>query len=331
MPEKEPQFFRADEVPERKEKKIEIPQETKGLPEEEVPEAKEEYIGGIEKEGASEDKRKIEETKIELKELMAKPTIEILNEKAKKIENEIKEISPEEKERLIDSVVRISKKIPEAIFTGGTALRIYIENLNKKVPTEFGKDIDCIMKKETYEKIRDTLPPQRGKELVPAHPTKPLSIFKKIGLRRSFRRKGNEEETPFGIGDFLKDPENHMALEDKKTYYHIDIFPKQEITSEVNTLKLRGQKINLLSSEELFVRRMSQIQRGIEEEKLQSRHINYFYLNGGLIDERKMDNLWEKIREQKKDVKDWREIWLELDKGIDFAKTQGKIKEEIIH
>ncbi len=129
----------------------------------------------------------------------------------------------------------------------------------------------------------------------------------------------------------MNDPENHMALEDKKTYYHVDIFPKQEITSEVNTLNLKGQKINLLSPEELFVRRMSNIKQGIEAGELQERHVRYFYLNGGLIEETKMDKLWGEVKKIKEDVGDWRGVWRDLDQGIHLARSQGKIKEKIIH
>lgn len=260
-----------------------------------------------------------------------RPAPEILKEKAEIAEKEIKEISPEEKKRLFDSVEKISKNIPEVIITGGTALRIYLENFKKKVPEELGKDIDCILEKEIYEKVREALPPEKEKEVVPAHPEKPFSTIKKEKLRLFYGRKEGEEETPGGRRAFLKDPENHMALEDKRTHYHIDIFPKQEITLGVESVELRGQKINLLSPEELLMRRMSQIKKGIEEENLQRRHISYFYLNGGLIKEAEMDKLWKKVKEKKEDVKDWREIWLELDKEIQRAEAEGKIKEKITH
>ena len=69
----------------------------------------------------------------------------------------------------------------------------------------------------------------------------------------------------------------------------------------------------------------------MEEGNLQRRHVIYFYLNGSLIREKEMDKLWEKVRVKKEDVKDWREVWLELDREIQRAEAEGKITEKIAH
>lgn len=253
---------------------------------------------------------------------------EILKEKAEITEKGIKEISPKEKEKLFDSVERISNNIPEIIIVGGAALSIHLENLKKKIPEGIGKDIDCVLEKEIYERVREALPPVREKEVISAYPETAFPAILKEKLSLSYRRKEGEKEEPRA---FLRDPAGHMALEDRKTYRHIDIFPKQEITSAVEKFGPKGQKINLLSPEELFIRRMSDIKKGIDTGELQERHVRYFYLNGGLIEETKMDKLWSEVKKMKEDIGDWREFWRDLDKGIDLARSQGKIKEKIIH
>ncbi|MBM3257681.1 MAG: hypothetical protein FJZ05_00470 [Candidatus Nealsonbacteria bacterium] len=260
------------------------------------------------------------------------PITEILKEKAETVEKNIEEISPEAKKKLFDSARLISKNIPEIIITGGTALRIYLEKLNKKVPIEFGEDIDCVIEKEFYEKIREALPPKEGKEVIPPQPNKIFSVKEKEKLNLIYTRKEGEG-LPDGRREFLKEPENHLALEDKKNNYHIDIFPKQDITIDIRQIELKGQKINLLSPEELFIRSISFIKKGIENKQLQRRHVNYFYLNGGLINEEKMDNLWKaiKMKASGKDLGDWREVWKEFNENICRAEDKREIKKEVFH
>jgi len=260
-----------------------------------------------------------------------KPIFEILEERAKIAESGAREISPEEKKMLFSSAERISSNVPGVVVVGGTALRIYLEHFGKKVLEEFGKDIDCILEKESYERAREALPPKKGREGIPPYPDKLFSPMKKEKLRYFFEREEGEE-MPDGRREFLKDPENHMALKDKQTHYHIDMFPQQEITTGIKRVRLGGRRgINLLSPEELLMRRMSSIKRGMEEGNLQRRHVIYFYLNGSLIREKEMDKLWEKVRVKKEDVKDWREVWLELDREIQRAEAEGKITEKIAH
>jgi len=275
----------------------------------------------------------LEEIKGKIEELKGKEFVDGLKSKSKDIEGSVKEISPEDKERLTQTLSRVSENIPEAVLVGGTALRIWLDINGKKIPEEYGKDIDLEIKNERFEQTSEALPPKKGKELTPPNPEKSLSKKEKKALEKIYRRK-EKEKTPFGEADFLKDSENYLALEDKITNHHLDLFKEME-ENKIEKVHYCNNELSLLSPEELFIKRMNQLQNSKE---LQRRHSVYFYLNAGIIDAEKMDELVkEKLGKNGEEInkeqarKVWKDYYSKLDNLIIKAEEEGSIKEGVEH
>lgn len=243
-----------------------------------------------------------------------------------KVKDKIEEIPPEKKRRLFETVERASENLHRLTLIGGTALQIWCEVKGVKIPKEYKEDIDYEIEEKEFNRVRAVFPIKKEEEFLPLPPKEEIEK-----LRFYYRRKG-KEKTPFGKFDFLKDPENYIALEDKVSYYHIDLFKKRE-EKDTETINFQGKKISLLTPEELFLARYFQLR---ESKKFQRRHIIYFYLNAGLINPEKMDELIIKKLQKKGEIinkKQAREIWggayKELNEKIQEAERKGEIEEEV--
>lgn len=270
----------------------------------------------------------------QFKEKEPKP-VDDFEKKIKEVEESVKEISPEEKEKISKVLEKVNENIPQSTLVGGVALRVWLDVKGEKVPEMYGKDFDFELPKEIFERVKLALPPEKHKEFPTPQPKKSFSSETTDKLRRIFRRK-EKEQTQFGYFDFLKNPETHFALEDKESFSHLDFFIEKK-GGQKEKIIYRGKELNLLSPEELFIRRINRLRKSGEE--IQKRDIIYFYLNAKIINEEKMDRVVIREIAKKKgeeiNPKVAREIWEkeleEIHKKIEKAIKKGKISEIVEH
>lgn len=231
-----------------------------------------------------------------------KPVIPLLRERAEGIKTSTTEISPESKQTMRENVGRFSQTIPEATLIGGVALRVWLDKKGLFVPQEFGKDIDFTLNREKFNELNGTF----------------VSSSSQNSITEKYRKKGNNEKTPFGEQNFNKDRNNYIALEDKKSYAHIDIFVNQN--ENVQTIDYQDNKLSIISPEELFLGYAKKAKNELEKSQLQRRTVVYFYLSSLIVDEKKID---PKLQ--------WENAVRDLDAKIQKAGKEGKVVEEVTH
>ncbi|MCJ7829488.1 hypothetical protein MUP50_00140, partial [Patescibacteria group bacterium] len=91
--------------------------------------------------------------------------LSLLNRRAEKVQSSVKEISPEKKQQLKETVGNFSQKFPEGILVGGNALRVWLDKKGFFVPEEFGNDIDFIFNKESFDKSKSSFNSENQSEL----------------------------------------------------------------------------------------------------------------------------------------------------------------------
>ena len=224
-----------------------------------------------------------------------------LKNKAKEIQSSVKEISPEKKQELRETVGNFSQKVPEGVLVGGNALRIWLDKKGLFVPEEFGKDIDFIIDKENFDKTKASFNTEGQSEL-------------------GYRKKGLKEEEK----EFNKDPENYMALEDNKNFRHIDIFVNKEPFEKID---YEGIELNIIQPEELFIKYVNKVGDESEKGQIQERTLAYYYLSSLIVDEQKIDSRIQQIKKERGININWKSEVKNLDNKI----KQAKITEEVIH
>jgi hypothetical protein len=243
---------------------------------------------------------------------MEKPSQEsalsLLNRRAEKVQSSVKEISPEKKQSIKETVNQFSQIVPETILVGGNALRIWLDRKNLFVPQEFGEDFDFTLNREKFDKLNNIF----------TNPDSQNSITEK------YRKKGFEK-TPFGERDFNKDPNNYIALEDKENYSHIDVFANDKEPFE--KIDYQGIKLNIIPPEELFIKYANKTKDELEKGQIQRRTLTYFYLSSLIVDEQKVDAKIQQINKENGTNLDWEKEVKDLDTKI----QQAKITEEVIH
>lgn len=253
-----------------------------------------------------------------------------LRERAADISSLSKEIDPQRLEQIRQTVGRMSAFIPEATLVGGVALRVWLDQKGLFVPEEYGADYDFEIPKEAFEQVRKILP-VKGVEESAVAPHNMLTVERTELIKRQYRRKGIEN-TPFGTENFVKNPENYMALEDNANYSHIELFlkPKQSV---VETIDYQGHKVSILSPEELFLRRAGKIKEELQKGELQKRQLVYFYLNSLLVNEDSIDLVWKGLQDQGLVSQDqsWEKILSDIVAGTEDAVKKGEVKDVVVH
>ena len=227
--------------------------------------------------------------------------ISLLNKRAETIQSSVKEISPQKKQELKETIGNFSQKFPEGILVGSNALRVWLDKKGFFVPEEFGNDVDFIMDKASFDKAKSFFNSENQSELG----------YRKKGL------KENEQE-------FNKDPENYMALEDNKNFRHIDVFVGKEPFEKTD---YQGIKLNIIQPEELFIKYANKAKDELEKGQIQRRTLTYYYLSSLIVDKQKLDSKIQQANSGRGTNIDWESEVKNLDAKI----QQTKITEEVIH
>lgn len=260
---------------------------------------------------------------------------QIFDQKARDAMAVLKPISEEKLMRTEYAIKVMAQCVPDAILVGGWALRLHLKQKRLPIPTVPAIDIDYAISPAGYDQIRETLkfPSESDFELK----GEPLSAEKKSLIATKLRRKGNKEPVPQAMGggfrNFMKNPKNYMALEDGRYQQHIDLFGTNE---SVRTQKLivGDVEVTVLTPEELLIGRYNQLNRYLSETppngeqpiEIPRKILQYFYLNGGIVDEQTLKELWEEKKTQGAVKDDFPQALLQLIDRIDEGLRRGTIK-----
>jgi hypothetical protein len=257
--------------------------------------------------------------------------LQILKDRAVEIGPGVKKIDAQELTRIRETVGRMAELIPEASLMGGEALRVLLDYKGLPVPQEFGGDFDYAIPKANYDQIRKLFPVKGSTEPLP-QPKEELPPERARQIQSHYRRKGDKEQTPFGVFNFMKEPERALALEDNLNKAHIDLVVRwRELVTE--TITYHGHRVSILSPEELFLKRADEVEERLEDGRLQRRHVVYFYFNSLLVSEKEIDKLWSGSQGYGEIThdRDWRKFLTRLDEQVQEAEKQGKIIEKVVH
>lgn len=125
--------------------------------------------------------------------------------------------------------------------------------------------------------------------------TDPLEPARVATLNALFRRKaiepGAEGTAP---QNFIEHPDKDMALEDKVTKMHVDVFPADTSKMDVSMLTIDNQVVKALSPEALFIMRVQQLAQIMREQsdkeviEVPQKILQYLFLNSSIVDDEKL-------------------------------------------
>jgi hypothetical protein len=218
----------------------------------------------------------------------------IFRDQAAVVREELPPIPKEEWEKTRKTLSNVSRALPESVLIGGgTALRLHLEAKGHKVPHMPMMDIDIALAQEIYDRVRMAMPVPGDADFQPA--IDPLDSARLATLHDLFRRKGDEisaEST--SPQNFIKQPDKDMALEDRGTHMHVDVFPADTSSMDVSMLTIDGQVVKVMSPEALFVTRVQQLAQIMRDQgdkqtiEVPRKILQYLSLNGSIIDDEKL-------------------------------------------
>lgn len=219
-------------------------------------------------------------------------------DKPQAIAAELREIDTGEWKRTKDTVVHVADALPGSTLVGGIAPRLHLESRGHSIPHMPMIDVDVSLDHERYDQVRSEMPVIGDDQFQSS--SEKLSAEEAQKLKDAFMRKG--DETADGSDEahnFVSHPEENLALEDIKTRMHVDVFPEDLEDADITPLNIDGQIVMAKSPEELFIARVQQIAQILRKEsdgpvELPWKIHQYFYLNGGIVDEDRLVKLAKK-------------------------------------
>lgn len=238
-------------------------------------------------------------------------------------------LSDEEWNEIQEVIGKLGLAFPEGIIVGGVALRLHLQQREQPIPHRVGVDIDI------------EVPQKQCDEIGMIFSTESSLIEIQQLLLDNFRYI---EEHNFTDAEGQK---RSLTLEDMQYGRRVDVFFSNGL--ETTELALSGQTIHAASLEELFLKRYEQLRSAIdsnsyghdgETEDLKSADavsptrlfqlsqvfflipktmVQYFYLNGELIDDDRLEKLAKSKGYEGNIIEDILSFYNKLNSGIKFG------------